>query len=197
MISVRVSATLRLAYFDAVLAQPISALDKYPPGEATNAITTSTNIIQIGISDKLSLFVQSIALVVASYVIAFKYSWALTLVSSSTMVFILIAFSLIVPPFVSRLRKLEKIEEDASSISSEIFSSIRTVMALGAQDELRSRYSALLVEWRKLGRTMSFLVGAQFSPAFFAIYCDYALTFWFGLKLYNEGTIPNINTVIM
>ena len=197
MISVRVSATLRLAYFDALLAQPISELDKYPPGEATNSITTSTNTIQIGISDKLALLVQSTALVIAAYAIAFKYSWQLTLVSSSSMLFILVVFSVIVPPFIRKCRVCEKIEGEASGIASEVLGAIRTVLALGAGGQLRSRYARLLEDARKSALKASPLVAGQFAPAFFAIYCDFALTFWFGLKLYREGTIEGINAVIM
>ena len=197
MISIRVSATVRLAYFNALLAQPISALDKYPAGEVTNAITSATNTIQLAISDKLALLVQTIALVISAFVIAFKYSWALTLVSGSSMLFVLLVFGAIVPPFIVRLRRVEKAEEQASGIASEVFASIRTVLALGAEHELRERYAKTLVEVRRLGHKLSFLNGAQFAPAFFAIYCDYALTFWFGIKLYREGTIANVNTVIM
>ena len=197
MISVRVSATLRLAYFDALLAQPISALDKHPPGETTSAITTSTNTIQVSIADKFSRLVQSIALVIGAFAVAFKYSWALTLVSSSIMLFLLIVYSIIVPIFTAGIRNVEKLGEEASGIASEVFASIRTVRALGAGEELLNRYTTVLAEAEKLGLGLAWLVAAQFAPAYFAIYCDYALTFWFGLKLYNEGTINSVGTVIM
>ena len=197
MISVRVSATLRLAYFDALLAQPISALDKHPPGETTTAITTSTNTIQVSIADKFARLVQSIALVIGAFAVAFKYSWALTLVSCSILLFIFIVYSIIIPVFTVQLRKVEKLEEEASGIGSEVFASIRTVRALGAGEELTKRYTAVLAEAQRVALKMSWLVAAQFAPGYFAIYADYALTFWFGLKLYNEGTIDSVGTVIM
>ena len=197
MISVRVSATLRMAYFDALLAQPISALDKYPKGEVTTAITSSTNTIQISISDKFSILLQTVAMTISAYAIAFKWCWQLTLVTSSSMLFIVVVYTFVVPPFIKGYRKMTKIEDEASSLSGEVFGAIRTVFALGASPELKKRYSETLDEARRVGLKLSPWVAGQFSPAFFAIYCAYALCFWYGLKLYSEGTIHDVNTVIM
>lgn len=81
MTGIRISATIRMAYLVALFNQPISAIDKLPPGAATDSLTTVANTIQIAISDKLGVLIQSIALVISAYVIAFKHSWALTLAS--------------------------------------------------------------------------------------------------------------------
>ena len=197
MISIRVSANLRLTYMEALMAQPVSKLDEYSTGEATNAITTSTNIIQQGISDKFAMLLNTFALIVSAYGISFRYSWALTLASGSAMVFVLVVYGILVPPSVVLQRAVEKEEENASTLASETFMAIRTVMALGAADDLRRRYEGILEEVKRLGSKMSPWVAAQFSPAFFAIYCAYALTFWFGLKLFHDGAITNVNSVIV
>jgi ABC-type multidrug transport system fused ATPase/permease subunit len=56
------------------VAQPISKLDQVSVGAVTNTITTLSNSIQQSISDKLAILFQSVALLVAAYIIAFKYS---------------------------------------------------------------------------------------------------------------------------
>jgi hypothetical protein len=44
---------------------------------------------------------------------------------------------------------------------------------------------------------MAIVIGVQFGLMFFAIYASYSLAFWLGLKLFQEGHITNVNTVIM
>ena len=196
MTGIRVSAAIRLQYLNALFAQPVSVLDRVSVGTATSMITTSSNVIQLGISEKLSVLVQPLALVVGAYVVAFRYSWALTLVSSSSMLFILIAYSTILPSLTKLQRDVDHSDEQASSVLNDVFASIRTVLALGAQEQLTARYNGWVNESRKRSVKMSMLCGIQFAPSFFAMYCNFALTFWYGLKLYRDGNIPNIGTVV-
>ena len=159
-------------------------------------ITSSSNTIQIGISEKLSILVQAVALVVSAYVIAFRYSWALTLVSSSTILFIGLAYGMLVPIFLKQIRSVEHSNEKASSIAGESFGAIRTIVACGAEDRLASRYAEWIKKSRIVGLKMSATSGGQFSPVFFAMYANYALTFWYGVQLYNGNHIANAGTVI-
>ena len=154
------------------------------------------DIIQLGVSDKLALMVQSIALVIAAYAIAFKYSWQLTLVSSSCMLFILLVYGVLVPFFIKMQHSVDHADEKASAVASEVFSSIRTVLSLNAEDQLTERYAGWVAESKKRGLKMSPLVSAHFSPVFFAMYCNFALTFWFALKLYRDGQMSSVGTVI-
>ncbi len=197
MTGIRISATIRLAYLTALFKQPINALDKLPPGQATDLITTAANTIQVGISDKLSILVQQLALVVGAYVVAFKYSWALTLVSSSTVVFIVVVYSGLVPLLIKGESSVNYTNEKASAIAGETFGAIRTVKALCAEETMKGRYSNWIAETKRRGLKMSLLNGFQFAPVFFGIYCNFAITFWFGVKLYSEGTITSVGTVVV
>lgn len=196
MIGIRVSAAVRLAYLDALFAQPISVLDKMPQGKPTDLITNSANTIQLGVSDKLALMIQSIALVIGAYVVAFKYSWQLTLVSSSSMLFILLVYSVLTPLFIKAQHSVDHADEKASAAASDVFGSIRTVLSLGAEDQMTEKYAGWVTESRRRALKTSPLVSFHFSPVFFAMYCNFALTFWFGLKLYRDGDMSNVGTVI-
>ena len=196
MTGIRISAAIRLQYLSALFAQPVSVLDQVSAGEATVMITTSSNIIQLGISEKLSVLIQSLALVVSAYAVGFRYSWALTLVSSSSMLFILIANGIIFPSLARCQRGVDRSDEEASSLAHEVFASIRTVFALSAQEQLVKRYQDWVEESRRKSLNMSRLCGIQFAPSFFAMYCNFALTFWFGLKLYRDSEISNVGAVI-
>ena len=197
MIGLRVSAALRLEYLQSLFAQPISRLDQVSVGAVTNTITTLSNSIQQSISDKLAILFQSLALMLAAYIIAFKYSWALTLVTSSALLFILVTCSVTLPMITKIQQGVDKADEKHSSTAAEVFGSIRTVVSLGAEGTLSKKYTSWVEESQKRGRRMSIFMGIQFALIFFAMYASFSLAFWFGLKLYREGHIENINTVIM
>src|SRR6266536_5654336 len=191
----RISAAIRLAYLQSLFAQPISIFDNLPSGKPTTMITSSANTIQLGISEKLSTLIQFSALTVGGYVVAFRYSWQLTLVSSSVILFIMIVYGITVPIMIKFQRSVEQSDEKASSMAGEVFGSIRTIVACGAEGRLAERYSVCMAESRRRGLRMSALLGTQWAPAFFAMYSNFALTFWFGIRLYSQGHIANAGTV--
>jgi ATP-binding cassette subfamily B (MDR/TAP) protein 1 len=164
MISLRISANVRLAYMKALFKQPISVLDTLPPGQTAAIITITAGILQIGISERLSMFLQSLSLVITALVIAFKYSSMLTLVTCSGLLFITIFYGATMPFLVKMLKEVEHADRMSSGIASEVFSSIRMVAACGAEKKMASRYSSWVEESRKRGLKMSPLVAIQQAP---------------------------------
>ncbi|KAH8422518.1 ABC transporter ATP-binding protein [Aspergillus melleus] len=193
----RVSASLRLEYMESLFSQPISKVDQLSVGSVTNTITTLSNSIQQSVADKLAILIQSLTLLLTAYIIAFTYSWALTLVTSASLLFILIALSLNLPLITKTQQQVDKADEKHSSISGEVLSSIRTVCSLGAEGPLSAKYGAWVRESRLCGQRMAVFLGINLTCIFFAMYCSYSLAFWFGLKLFREGHISKINTVII
>ena len=135
-------------------------------------------------------------MLIAAYGIAFKYSWALTLVVSSAIAFVLIGFALTVPFLVKIQRNVDKADNHHASVAADFFSSIRTVFSLGAEGPLAKKYARLVDDAKKEGLRMSPVTGIHLGLLFFGMYVSFALAFWFGLKLYREGHIANIDTVI-
>ena len=197
MTGIRISATIRMAYLVALFNQPISAIDKLPPGAATDSLTTVANTIQIAISDKLGTLVQSLALIISAYVVAFKYSWALTLVSSSAILFVFVVYGISTPEFLKMEHAILESNSRASGVAGEVLKSVRTVKSLCAENAVAARYARWTAQARERGLKKSPLAAAQFAPAFFSIYANMALTFWFGVRLYSQGHIPNISAVVM
>jgi ABC-type multidrug transport system fused ATPase/permease subunit len=48
----RMSAKLRSAYLKALFSLPVQVLDTLPSGQASNTITSTANVLQVGISDR-------------------------------------------------------------------------------------------------------------------------------------------------
>ncbi|KAK2796671.1 hypothetical protein FQN51_009112 [Onygenales sp. PD_10] len=196
MTGIRISARLRLSYLSALFSQPISVFDSLPPGRPTTTITTSSNTVQAGISDRIALLIQSSALVIGAYAVAFRFSWSLTLLASTSMVFISLVNGGTLPIYMKAYKSVEKADEKASSIATEALGSIRTIVACGAEGRLAARYAEWVSVSRKRGLGLGPLTGIQTAPANFAMYGSFALTFWFGVKQYNSGNLSGVGPLV-
>ncbi|KAF1811024.1 P-loop containing nucleoside triphosphate hydrolase protein [Eremomyces bilateralis CBS 781.70] len=194
---VRISAALRLAYLQALLKQPVSSMDAISPGTVANRITNTSNTIQLGVSQQLTMLVQSIALVVGLYVVSFIYEWRLTLVISSGLLFIILCYGASLPIFLKIHKRTEEMQDLASKVAFEVFSSIRIVVAFGAEKRLAAKHEAVLLKARKNESKNSPVMGFMIMPMFFAMYACFALAFWYGVKLYTNGTVDDLTSIII
>lgn len=109
MIGIRLSSAIRLHYLQHLLGQSVHVLDSMPPGYATVTITSTANILQLGISEKLGIFIEFLSTIIAALVIAFTWSWRLTLVTSALVLFIALIIGALLPgilKFHSRQKKV-------------------------------------------------------------------------------------------
>ncbi|KAL5423339.1 ABC-type transporter tr06 [Paraphaeosphaeria minitans] len=193
----RMSAALRLAYLKATFAQPVSVIDTISPGKVSTRITTSSNTIQLGISQQLALLFQSLAFVIGLYVVAFVKGPLLTLIASISLPFIFITYGIIVPPLMKEAKATEAILEKASAVAYEIFSSIRIVAAFGAQAKLAKQHELLLDDAKKQGRKVAPWMGLVMAPSMMAMYGTFGLAFWFGVRQYEHGHSSNIGDIVV
>jgi len=139
-------------------------LDTLPSGQASNTLTNTANVLQVGISEKLGIFIQFASLMVAAIIVAFTYSWSLTLVTCSVIPFIGVVYGIAIPVVVKRQKEVEHADEKASSIAGEVLGSIRMIVACGAEGRIARKYSGWIEESKKRGLRLSPLIGVQFAP---------------------------------
>jgi ATP-binding cassette subfamily B (MDR/TAP) protein 1 len=164
VVGLSMSANLRLEYLSAVFKLPISTLDTLPSGQVSNTITTNANILQQGISDKLGSLIQVISLLFSAIGVAFTFSWSLTLVTSSVLIFIIFCHWVFMPIIVKRRAEADFADEKASSIAGEVLGSIRMIVACGAEERIAGRYSGWVEESRRRGLKISPYIGGQYAP---------------------------------
>lgn len=196
MTGIRISAAIRMAYLVALFNQPISAIDKLPPGAATDSLTTIANTIQLAVSDKLGMLFQSIALIIATYGVAFKYSWSLALVSSSLVLFVFIVSGTTAPFFFKYENLVMESNSRASGVAGEFLRAIRTVKSLCAEGEVVARYEKWTAQAKERGLKKSPWIATQYSPVYFSTYANMALTFWFGVQLYLQNDISDVGAIV-
>lgn len=164
MCSLRISAAIRLEYMKCLFGQPVSTLDVLPPGQTAAIITITASVLQIGISEKLSALLQSLSAVVSAFVIAMCYSWNLTLVTSSGLLLIIIVYAITTPFLIRLVNEVQHADIQASTAANEIFSSIRMIVACGAEGRIARRYGKWVDESRRRGLRMSPLIAMQHAP---------------------------------
>ncbi|KAF2010286.1 P-loop containing nucleoside triphosphate hydrolase protein [Aaosphaeria arxii CBS 175.79] len=193
----RISAALRLAYLRATFMQPVSTIDTISPGKISTRITTSSNTIQLAISQHFAMLFQSLTFVIGLYVVSFIKSWLLTLVASASLPFILIVYGAIIPPFTKLHKKAETIQEEASALAYEMFSSIRVVAAFGAEDRLAKKHAALLDKSVQIEQKKGPIMGLMMAPSMMATYGIFGLSFWFGIRQYTRGHIDDVGQIVV
>lgn len=161
------------------------------------------------------MFVQALSLTVGLYVVSFVKSWRLTLVASASLPFILVVYGTIIPFFLKNHAATMRHFEKASSLAFELMSSIRIVVAFGAEGRLTSTYDKFIDDARKSEMKNAPLMGLLMSPVLFSTYGTFALgksnpwqrqscwiiplilsrAFWYGVKLVTNGQISGIGAI--
>ncbi|KAK6207725.1 ABC transporter [Colletotrichum tabaci] len=197
MIGIRLSSAVRLHYIQSLFGQSVHVLDSMAPGAAASTITGTANVLQIGISEKLGTFMEFNGTIWCAIAVAFVWSWRLTLVTFSIVIFILVVVSIFLP-FIVRLQDQQaKSEARANGVASESFSSIRMLTACGARDSMVARYSRWVDDARAKGQRMAPLLALQFGLVFFGTYAVFGLSFWFGTKEFADGNMTNPGTIMV
>ncbi|KAL5092065.1 ABC transporter bea3 [Trichoderma cf. simile WF8] len=197
MIGIRISSAIRLHYLTALLGQSIHVLDSMPPGYATTTITSTSNVLQLGISEKLGVFFEYNATIVAAIIIAFTRNWALTLVTSSAILFIALTVSVLLPIIVKGHGKVTLAEAKSSAVASETFASIRMIAACGAESRMVKKYGISVEEAKRHAQRTAPFISLQFGLIFFSVFSAFALAFWYGTKSVAEGRIDNVGTIVI
>ncbi|EGE02071.1 multidrug resistance protein [Trichophyton equinum CBS 127.97] len=194
--AIRATKALRLEFMQSLLRQDASYFDSNKDGSPSVKVTMNGNIITNGISEKLSVFIQSCATFVAAFAVAFGVQWKLTLITICIVPAILIITGVCMSIEVKSEDKLMAILSRSSLVAEETFSSISTVHAFWLQPSMAKRYEEFLAELESVGRKKSPNYGVLFSTEFFCVYSGYGLAFWQGIKMFARGDIQESGDVV-
>ncbi|KAG2073837.1 P-loop containing nucleoside triphosphate hydrolase protein [Suillus decipiens] len=193
---------IRERYLQAILRQEIAYFDDVGAGEVATRIQTDTHLVQMGMSEKVTVSVTCISSFVVGFIVAFARSWRLTLALSSIAVCIMI-IGAVMKSLLSKYTQLslEHVAE-AGSLAEEVISTIRTAQAFGIQKILSGIYDKNVDVTRVVDTKTSIWQGVGIGCLFFVVYAGYALAFDFGTTLINEdladaGQVVNVLFAIL
>ena len=194
-----IAGKIREQYLAAILRQNIAFFDKLGAGEITTRITADTNLVQDGISEKISLTLAALSTFVTAFVIGFIKYWKLTLILSST-VFAISAMGSIGSRFIVKYNK-QSLESYAlgGTVAEEVISSIRNATAFGTQEKLARQYDVHLTEAEKWGTKLKRVLAVMIACMMGILYLNYGLSFWQGSKFIVDGqmTLSEVLTIML
>lgn len=191
-----ISTRIREHYLESCLRQNIGFFDKLGTGEIITRITSDTNIIQDGISEKVSVTIGAISTFVTAFIIAFATSWKLTLILSSVIFAILINGALFSGYMLKNSTESITAFANGGTLADEVLSSARTAVAFGLQDRLSKQYDEHLKKAEYYGFRLKAAVGFMIGGIMFLVYMSYALAFWQGSTFLLRGEM-SLNHVLI
>ncbi|EFQ98079.1 leptomycin B resistance protein pmd1 [Nannizzia gypsea CBS 118893] len=195
----RITRSLRQAYLKAIIRQNIGFFDTLGPGEVTTRISGDMNVVQEGISSKVSIFLTAIATFLSAIIISFVNNWKLALILLSISILLGGAEFLGATFALKYSRKNSASLAKGASAAEETFGSIQHVSAFGIQAAMAKRYQYYLSTAEKWGLKMrlsvSFMIGAINALPYLA----YALAFWQGSRyiVSGESTASAVVTIVL
>jgi len=179
----RMATRIRTLCLKKVLGHDIAWFDRYDELAALPAkIGVDTLAIQEAIGTKTGDAVGSFSLFVSGIVIAFCYSWKLTLALCAAVPFL----ALFATWFSRTLKSMLQLQEGgltgAGGTAAEALSSIRTVVAFGTEKHEAEKFAKTLEPARRMGIRAGVLFGLSAGALLGSLGALYAFALWFGAK---------------
>ncbi|KAI1213184.1 putative ABC multidrug transporter [Annulohypoxylon truncatum] len=200
----RLAHRLRDRYFRSLLRQEVSFFDKLPAGEVSSRLSADINIIKSGTSEKVGVYLGSLAMFVTSYIVAFiKDAKLAGILVSLVPAFMLMSF--VGGHFIGKYSALASQHvAAASSIALESLSNVMVVHAFRANDRLEGKFAKELVAAKSDGAKKAMVTAVQSGLLYFIAFAASGLAYWQGSKIIadvvggrTEGvTVGTIYTII-
>ncbi|XP_077436057.1 bile salt export pump [Vanacampus margaritifer] len=181
---------LRKLGFQAMLRQDIGWFDDLhnSPGALTTRLATDASMVQGATGSQIGMIVNSLTNIGASFIIAFYFSWKLTLVILCFLPLIGLSGLLQAKMMTGFANEDKKATEDAGQVSSEALANIRTVAGLTKESSFVESYEQKLERPYKSAKKRANIYGLFFGLSQCVIFMAYAASFRYGGYLVNaEG----------
>ncbi|KAB0396205.1 hypothetical protein E2I00_007053, partial [Balaenoptera physalus] len=187
MTAARQTTRIRKQFFHSILSQDISWFDSCDIGELNTRMTDDINKINDGIGDKIALLFQNMSTFSVGLAIGLVKGWKLTLVTLSTSPLILASAAMFSKIVISFSSKELNVYSKAGAVAEEVLSSIRRVVAFGAQEKEIQRYTQNLKDAKNVGMKKAIASKLYLGAVYFFMNGTYGLAFWYGTSLILSG----------
>ncbi|XP_034509139.1 ATP-binding cassette sub-family B member 5 [Ailuropoda melanoleuca] len=187
MTAARQTKRIRKQFFHSVLAQDIRWFDGCDIGELNTRMTDDINKISDGIGEKIALLFQNISTFSIGLTIGLVKGWKLTLVTLSISPLIIASAAMFSRIIISLTTKELNAYSKAGAVAEEVLSSIRTVVAFGAQEKEIQRYTQNLKYAKDIGVRKAIASKLSLGAVYFFLNGTHGLGFWYGTSLILSG----------
>ncbi|XP_057763469.1 ABC transporter B family member 2-like [Arachis stenosperma] len=184
----RLTLRVRERMFSAILKNEIGWFDDTSNTSSmlSSRLETDATLLRTIVVDRSTILLQNVALVVASFIIAFMLNWRITLVVLATYPLIIcghISEKLFMKGYGGNLSKAYL---KANMLAGEAVSNIRTVAAFCSEEKVLDLYANELVDPSKRSFQRGQIAGIFYGISQFFIFSSYGLALWYGSVLMEK-----------
>ncbi|MBN3300229.1 ABCBB protein, partial [Amia calva] len=173
---------LRKVGFQAMLKQEIGWFDdpRNSPGTLTTRLASDASMVQGATGSQIGMIVNSLTNIGASLIIAFYFSWKLTLVVVCFLPLIGLSGAFQAKMLTGFANEDKKAMESAGQVSGEALSNIRTIAGLAKENKFVGAYELQLEAPYRAAKKKANVYGICFAFAQCVIFMAYAASFRYG-----------------
>ncbi|KAL2885718.1 ABC transporter B family member 4 [Ceratocystis lukuohia] len=160
-ISLQITAAFRERHLESLLSHPLSIHDALPPGWTNNALTITTEYLQVGFESHLPLLLTTSSMIISAMVVAFVYNWKLASIVFAALVPMAVIYALSSSPIDRVMSTIKHINSRACEIVLEGVSIAATIIAFEAQKKVTSKYTNCLQQSSPFGNKITRLISMQ------------------------------------
>ncbi|PVI03063.1 multidrug resistance protein [Periconia macrospinosa] len=190
------TSKIRVRYLRKVLHQPISYFDKNAPGTIATSLANDTNVVQVGLSEKLGIVFQALSMMMCSFIVALTKDWKLALACIPVVPWMIVLTGVFGGLSAKFEAKVTTVLNEASGLAEEALSSILDVTAMGAAEKIVHRYSGHIRKAMRSWVPIGPLTACIYGNMFLSINCAYSIALFYGVKLVNRGQIKDGGTIV-
>ncbi|XP_050974699.1 bile salt export pump [Labeo rohita] len=183
---------LRKVGFQAMLKQEIGWFDNpmNSPGALTTRLATDASMVQGATGSQIGMIVNSLTNIGASFIIAYYFSWKLSLVVTCFLPLIGLSGVFQSKMLTGFANEDKNALEAAGQVSSEALSNIRTIAGLAKEKHFVSQYEEQLQAPYKGAKKKAHIYGICFAFAQCVIFMAFAASFRYGGYLVSNEGLP-------
>ncbi|KAJ5413875.1 hypothetical protein N7509_000502 [Penicillium cosmopolitanum] len=185
----RITARLREQYLQSLLRQEMVYFDIVGAGLIATCISTYANLVQDGMSHKVSLALTAVSTFVSAYVIGLVKYWKLAVICLSSAVAVTITVVVSSHFVVKYFKRAYASYGNGGNVVEEAISTIRNAIAFGTSEKLAELYCTHLKKSEEAGFVSKAISGSLFGGLMCYAYLTYALAFWLGTRWLSEGEL--------
>lgn len=190
-----VSRKLREQTFFRLLGMDQAFFELQEP-DVAGMLTEKIQTIQLGTSEKVGLFIQSISYFVAAFVVGFTLDAKLAGILLATVIPAMVVIVVSGATLTSRFSKrATEYSEEAANFAESIISGVKTVQAVGAHQVLCQRYQDTLTTRTKWGFRKGISAAMMLGLVYFVAYAANALAFFIGSREIERQSGSGAGTV--
>uniref|UniRef100_A0A0D6R1U7 Uncharacterized protein n=1 Tax=Araucaria cunninghamii TaxID=56994 RepID=A0A0D6R1U7_ARACU len=184
----RQAAKMRYKYLEAVLRRDVAFYDMDArTGKIVESISSDTLLFQDAISEKIGVFIQSLATFVGGFVLGFYSVWRVAAVTLAMLPLMVVAGGTYAYALTGLSSKSQTAYEDAGVIAEEVVGQVRTVYSFVGESRAVNSYSKALDKGLKLGYKSGLAKGAGMGVTYLVMFCAWSLVLWYGGLLVRNG----------